>query len=170
MELLGSMVSRRTIRFYSIWFLIALGILGLIFLTLAMLEWRVVYKYTKWYRQHPAEEERFTGVVARSPMGEDWIKLFVTEGEVTVVDRDLEAPPGVQAHFREYSYRLVLPGGEEIDIYGAGADVRQVRLLNGVQVEIDGKRTWFELNGVRIKEELWPARIRVSREGADQPS
>jgi hypothetical protein len=156
-------ISRKTLRFYGIWLLVGIGILGLVFLNLLALEWRPVYQYQKWYRQHPAPEETLTGTIVMNTLGEEWIRLFVFEnGTVTMVDRDEELPPNATVIYREYSYRLVMPDGESIDIYGAGADVRQVRLLSGLQVEVKGKRVWFEVNGVKIKEEFWPKRLRIS--------
>jgi hypothetical protein len=155
-------ISRKTLRFYGIWTLVGISILALVFLNLLALDWRPVYQYQKWYREHPAPEETLTGRVVRNPLGEEWVRLFAFEnGTVKMVDRDAELPPDATVIYREYSYRLVLSDGESIDIYGAGADVRQVRLLSGLQVEIKGKRVWFEVNGVNIKEEFWPKRLRI---------
>ncbi len=164
------MVSRQTIRFYTIWTLIGIGLLALIYLTLESLEWRDIYRYRSWYRENPAPEEIFTGVVVRNPIGEEWIRLFVDENGTRMVDRDEEAPPGVTVIYREYSYRLenLNFSGQSIHIYGAGADVRQVRFLQGVWVTIVGKRVWFEVNGTKIREELWPKRIRVSYNAIEQ--
>lgn len=160
------MFSRQTLLFYSAWFAIGLSLLGLVLLALGMLEWRNVYQSRAWYRDNPAPEERFTGVVVRNPPGEDWIRIFTSSNGTRIVAREEKAPPGVLVIYREYSYHLEVNGssGEwTIDIYGAGADVRQVAMLQGVRVDIVGKRVWFDVDGTRIREELWPRKIRVSR-------
>jgi hypothetical protein len=164
--LTGPIISKKTVKFYGAWALIGAGIMGLVFLTLLSLEWRPVYQFHSWYREHPAEEDSFTARVLRNRAGEDWIRLFVYEnGTIRYADRDEHATDGVRVIYRDYSYRLVLPDGEEIDIYGAGADVRQVRFLSGLEVDIVGKRVWYEVEGKRIKEEFWPKRLRVSDPG-----
>jgi hypothetical protein len=164
--LTGPIISKKTLKFYGSWALIGAGVMGLVFMTLLALEWRPVYQFHGWYRKHPAPEERLTARVVRNPAGEDWIRLFVLgNGTIRPADRDEDAPEDTTVIYREYSYRLVLPNGEEIDIYGAGVDVRQVRFLSGLEVDIIGKRVWYDVNGQRIKEEFWPKRLRVSDPG-----
>ena len=160
-------LSNETVKFYTVWTIIGAGILGLVFLTLLSLEWRPVYQFHGWYREHPAQEETLTARVARNSPGEDIIRLFLHQnGSVSIVGREEDAPPNATVVYREYSYRLVFADGESIDIYGAGADVRQVRFLSGLEVDIIGKRVWYEVNGIRIKEEFWPKRLRVSDPGS----
>lgn len=156
------MITRNTLKFYGIWALIGAGIMCIVVLTLLMLEWRPVYQYQTWYKENPAPEVSFTAKVVRNPLGQNWLRVFVEKGEVRVVDFEEVAPPGVRVVYRQYSYRLVFPDGEGIDIYGAGEDVRQVRLLQGLKVDVIGKRVWFRVEGKNIKEEFWPKRIRVS--------
>jgi len=164
--LICRMISKKTLRFYGIWALVGLGVIALLFLTLLTLEWRPVYQFHGWYRDNPAPEERLNARVVRNPLDADWIRLFVMEnGTIRYADRQEDAPPDTTVIYREYSYRLIFPDGESIDIYGAGADVRQVRFLSGLEVEIIGKRVWYEVDGTRIKEEFWPKRLRVSDSG-----
>ena len=156
-------ISRKTLRFYGIWVLVGIAISCLVFLTLLSLEWRPVYQYRTWYRQNPSPEVTLTGTIVRNPLGEEWIRLFAFEnGTVRIANRGEDFPANATVIYREYSYRLVLLDGESIDIYGAGSDVMQVRLLSGLLVDITGKRVWFEPNGFRIREEFWPKRLRVS--------
>ena len=164
------MVSRKTLKFYGIWTLVAVALMSLVLAILFSLEWRPVYQYEKWYRNHPAEEEHLTAWVVRNSLGNDWIRIFVNGTDVRLADRDEKAPPGVEVVYREYSYRLVFPDGGSIDIYGSGPDVRQVRLLSGCLVEVIGKRVWFDIQGVKVKEEFWPKRIRVSDQPTEQHS
>jgi hypothetical protein len=162
----GPFISTKTLKFYGTWAIIGAGIMGLVFMTLLSLEWRPVYQFHRWYREHPAPEETYTARVLRNPAGEDWIRLFVHEnGTVRFADRYEHAPEDVKVIYRDYSYRIVFPDGEEMDIYGAGADVRQVRFLSGLEVDIIGKRVWYEVEGMRIKEEFWPKRLRISDPG-----
>jgi len=159
------MTFKQTLLFYSAWFAVGLALLGLVCLVLNMLEWRNVYQNRAWYRENPAPEERFTGIVLRNPPGKDWIRIFTSKNGTRLVSREEKAPPGVLVIYREYSYRLEVndsSGNWSIDIYGAGADVRQVAMLRDVPVDIVGKRVWFKVNGTRIREELWPRKIRVS--------
>jgi hypothetical protein len=157
------MVSKKKLKFYLAWVLIAAAILALVNLILFSLEWRSVYRFNDFYRESPVPERRYVGRVLRNPLGQDWIRIFVTDEEVRIADRDEEAPPNITVIEREYSYRLVSPNFSDgyIDIYGAGGAVRQVRLLAGSPVVIVGKVTWYEVNGVKLKRELWPKRIRV---------
>jgi hypothetical protein len=156
-------ISAKTLRFYGIWALIGVGIMGLVMLMLQSLEWRPVYQYYEWYREHPAPEEDLTATVVRNPTGENRIRIFLHEnGTIRIADKGEKAPKNSTFIYREYSYKLVFPTGETIDIYGAGADTMQIRLLSGLEVDIIGKRVWFEVEGHRIKEEFWPKRLRVS--------
>lgn len=157
------MVSRNKIRVYLTWFLVALAIFALINLMILSLEWRPVYQYREFYRESPAPEKTYIGIIRRNPIGKEWVKVLIGNDSVRLVDKDVEPPPGFRVVKREYSYRLVsdnLSGGE-IDIYGAGADVRQLRLLSGTRVEIIGKVVWYEVEGRKLKRELWPKRVRM---------
>jgi hypothetical protein len=159
------MVDRKTLRFYGIWVLIGAGIMALVFAILLSLEWRPVYQYRDWYRDHPAPEETMTAKVVRNPRGSNLLRIFLEDDGFRIVDLKEKAPPGVEVLYREYSYRLVTEDGGEIDIYGAGLSVWQIRLLSGNVVDIIGKRVWYEIDGVKVKEEFWPKRLRVSDRG-----